>query len=90
MQASRQPAIFVPRDCQDCLLQNCFSKKNRKRKTFSDDLTYLRRAIFRHENRIFFPGLTHLTENLEGFFSTLGYLSRKKDFFGPQNPLNPF
>ena len=35
----------------------------KKRRICLYDLMYLRRARFRHENRIFFSSLTHLTEN---------------------------
>ena len=38
---------------------------------FFHDLTHLRRARFRHENKIFFPALRHLAEILKGFFFQL-------------------
>ena len=66
----------------------------KKKKDFFLDLMYLRRARFRHENRIFFSSSTHLTENPAKsgriFFDFKVFKPKKKDFFYRKNPKNPF
>ena len=58
---------------------------------FFYDLTHLRRAGFRHENRIFFSALRHLAEILKGFFFNFKvFKPEKKDFLNPKKSIKSY